>query len=209
LKQSSSGIILSGGESRRLGTDKGLINVDRKPLIQYVLDVIAPLVDEIIVVVKTQEQGARIRVACKGNFVIVLDESEIACPLNGVFAGTKKARGEISLLLACDMPLLSKDVLSLLLCLCSSHGAVIPRWPNGYIEPLHASYNTFKVYEATAQAIDAKELRMYDAIKRLSKVRYISTEILKQLNYDLNTFENVNTQSDLKRVKNLLRLRHH
>jgi len=201
----SSAIVLAGGSSKRLGVNKELVDILGKPLIQYVLNVVMPLVEETIIVVKTLEQGARIREACKGSFVLAFDESEISSPLVGALAGTRKARGEVSLLLACDTPLLSPDVLSLLLRLGRSYCAVIPKWPNGNIEPLQAAYNTTKTRKAIAEAVEAKELRMYDAIKRLEKVLYVSTDDLRKLDPSLRTFENVNTPEDLTRVVLLLR----
>jgi len=203
----SSGIVLSGGLSRRFGTDKALVDLEGKPLIQYVLDVVTPLVDETIIVVKTQEQGIRIREACKGSFILVFDESEVSSPLVGALTGMRTARGEVSLLLACDTPFLSSGVLSFLLHTGPSYDAVIPMWPNGNMEPLQAVYNTGKTREVAAEAIEAKELRVYDAIKRLHKVLYISMEVLRQLDPSLGTFENVNTSSDLERVAMLLRSR--
>lgn len=207
MKSLSSGIILSGGASKRFGTEKALANIEGRPLIQYVLDVVMPLVDETIIVVKTLEQGKRIRKVCKGPFILGFDESEVSSPLAGALAGTRRAQGEVSILLACDTPLLSSDILSLLLHLGRSYDAVIPRWPNGNIEPLQAAYNTTETRKVTAEAIGAKELRMYDAIKRLKNVLYVSTETLRQLDPDLSTFENVNTPSDLRRVGILLRSR--
>jgi molybdopterin-guanine dinucleotide biosynthesis protein A len=203
----SSGIVLSGGESKRFGAEKALVSVENKPLIQYVLDVITSLVDETLVVVKTSEQGARIREACKGPFVLVYDESRVSSPLAGTLTGARKARGNVCLLLACDTPLLSSNVLSLLLDLGCSYEAIIPKWPNGNIEPLQAVYDTGKIREAAAEAIEAKERRMYDAIKRLGKVLYFSTEILKVLDSNLETFENINTLEDLGRVSGLLKSR--
>ena len=207
MKSLSSGIILSGGSSRRFGTDKALVSVEGKTLIQYVLDAVMPLVHETLVVVKTLEQGKIIKEVCKEPFILAFDESEVNSPLAGTLAGMKEARGGVSLLLACDTPLLSPDVLSFLLHLGRSYDAVVPRWPNGNIEPLQAAYNTAKIRKAAAEAIEAKELRMYDAIKHLRNVLYVSTEALKQMDPDLRTFQNINTPSDLERVRILLRSR--
>ncbi len=55
------------------------------------------------------------------------------------------------------------------------------------------------------EAITLKELRMSDIIARLKNVLYISTIALSKLDPKLNTFLNVNTPSDLERIKTILK----
>ena len=43
-----SGLILAGGEGRRMsGRDKGLITLAQKPLVEYAIDCLTPLVDDL------------------------------------------------------------------------------------------------------------------------------------------------------------------
>jgi len=49
-----SAIILAGGSSTRFNTDKGVLELDGKPLLSYVIDAVEGLVEEIIVVTNTQ-----------------------------------------------------------------------------------------------------------------------------------------------------------
>ena len=45
-----SGLILAGGEGRRMaGRDKGLISLVQKPLVEYAIECIAPLVDDLTI----------------------------------------------------------------------------------------------------------------------------------------------------------------
>jgi molybdopterin-guanine dinucleotide biosynthesis protein A len=172
-----------------------------------VLDVVAPLVAETIIVVKTKHQMEAIREACNVRYKLAfaLDESEASSPLIGALAGFRRALSGLSLLLPCDAPLLCPDVLSLLLRLGSSRDAVVPRWPNGYIEPLHAVYEAAAAAKGLAEAAEAGEFRMYDGIRRLRNVFYVPTDSLRMLDPCLQTFENVNTAEDLRRIRAILR----
>jgi molybdopterin-guanine dinucleotide biosynthesis protein A len=118
--------------------------------------------------------------------------------------GFEEASGEFSLLLPCDTPLASRDILSLLLELCPGRNACVPRWPNGYVEPLQAAYRTEPALEASKIAFRAGKFNVQAMLDRLQCVRYVSTLVLKQLDPELRTFFNVNTPLDLKKAEQML-----
>jgi molybdopterin-guanine dinucleotide biosynthesis protein A len=199
-----SAIILAGGLSKRFGRDKGLVPLADKPLIKHVLEAVNPIVDEIIVVVNSKAQVEEFS-KILGNVKIVVDNLDMHGPLVGAATGFKTANGEYGLLLPCDTPLLSKEVLTLLLDLCVNRNAVIPRWPNGYIEPLQAVYRVKPALEAAEKALNEGKTDMRSMIERLRGVRYISTLVLQQFDPSLKFFINVNTPIDLKKAEQLLK----
>ena len=83
--------------------------------------------------------------------------------------------------------------------------AVIPRWPNGYIEPLLAVYRTEVAKAASNDALDDGRLDMQAMVDKLQGIRYISTLVLRQLDPELRTFFNVNTISDLRKAETMLK----
>jgi len=200
-----SAIILAGGSSSRLGQDKGLILLGGRPLIQHVLDKTHGLVDETLIVVNSQSQTETYRKALGTETAIVSDNSKTHGPLVGASAGFRLASGKYSLLLSCDTPFVSKEILQLLLELCVNKNATIPRWPNCYIEPLQAVYHTEFALRAAEEALASGELKMQAMVNRLRNVRYVSTLVLEQLDPSLHTFFNVNTILDLKKAENILK----
>ncbi len=200
-----SAIILAGGSSSRLGQDKGLVELGGRPLIRHVLDKARSLVDETLIVVSSQNQTDTYRKALGADAVIVSDNSKIHGPLVGASAGFRLASGKYSLLLSCDTPFVSEDILQLLLELCVNRNATIPRWPSSYIEPLQAVYRTEFALRAVNDAVASGELKMQAMVDRLRNVRYVSTLVLEQLDSTLHTFFNVNTILDLKKAENILR----
>jgi len=200
-----SAVVLAGGFSRRFGQDKGLLPLANKPLIEHVLDAIDNIVDEKIVVVSSKTQAENYTKVLDSKVKVVVDDDNVQSPLVGALKGFKEASNEYALLLPCDTPLLSKDVLSLLLDLCPNKNAVIPRWPNGYIEPLQAVYCTKPALEAAKKALSEGKLNMQSMVDKLRGVRYVSTLVLRQLDPELKSFFNVNTPMDLRKAEAMLR----
>lgn len=200
-----SAIILAGGSSSRFGQDKGLLPLTNKPLVKHVLDAVNRIVDEKIVVVSSEAQAENYATIRGLDAKVVVDGCDARSPLVGALTGFEAANGEYAVLLPCDTPLVSKAVISLLVELCVNKNAVIPRWPNGYIEPLQAVYNTKKALEAANNVLDEGKPRMQHMIDRLRGIRYVSTLVLQQLDPELKTFFNINTPADLKRAELMLK----
>lgn len=200
-----SAVILAGGFASRFGQDKGLIRLANKPLIKHVLDKIDPVADEKLVVVSSRQQAEGYTKIVSSDVKVVVDLEEKHGPLVGALTGFSEAYAEYSLLLPCDTPFLSDDVLSLMLDLCTDRNAVIPRWPNCYIEPLHAVYRTKVALEAAENVLKEGEMNMQSMVDRLRSVRYVSTLVLQQLDPELRTFFNVNTPLDLKKAEAMLK----
>jgi molybdopterin-guanine dinucleotide biosynthesis protein A len=200
-----SAIILAGGVSSRFGRDKGLLRLANKPLIKHVLDAVMNIVDERIVVVSSEAQSEGYMKVTGPNVQVTIDKTDIRGPLVGALTGFEVARGDYSLLLPCDTPLASTEVLSLLLELCVSKNAAIPRWPNGYIEPLQAAYRTRSALKAAEIAFEEKKSNLHCIVDKLIGVRYVSTLVIHQLDPMLRTFFNVNTPLDLKKAEGLMK----
>ena len=199
-----SAIVLAGGLSNRFGHDKGLLQLAGKPLILHVLDKISTIVDEVFIVVGSIQQ-AKVYAILNLNAKIVIDKYEIQSPLVGAITGFENANGEYSLLLPCDTPFVSSRIASLLLEKCVNRDAVIPRWPNGYIEPLQAAYRTKSAITAANTALENKKLDMRSMIANLGKVTYVSTLTLKQIDPNLVTFFNANTSEKIRKAEAIIK----
>ena len=200
-----SAIVLAGGFSSRFGQDKGLLELADKPLIRHVTDAIDPLVDEVVVVTKSRERVLKYSNVLVADVHFVVDVCEARSPLIGALTGFGSAHGKYSLLLPFDTPFISEQVVSLLFELCQGKAAVIPRWPNGYIEPLNAVYHTKLALEAAENAVTEGKLKVRALIEKLQGVRYISTIAIQQLDPELLTFFNVNTPADLNKAMTMIK----
>jgi molybdopterin-guanine dinucleotide biosynthesis protein A len=203
---SSSAIVLAGGLSTRLGQDKGLLQLADKPLVRHVLDAINGLAEEAFVVVSSQAQAKEYMKIVNPDAQVLVDLSNMRSPLVGALTGFEHAQGRHSIVLAGDVPFVSRDVLSLMLEISIGKSAAIPRWPNGFIEPLQAVYSTELARQAAKDAINEGKNRMQAMVDKLQGVRYVSTLVLQQLDPELRTFFNVNTSLDLRKAEAMGRL---
>jgi len=200
-----SAAILAGGFSRRFGKDKGLVALAGKPLILHVIDRVSKVVDEVLVIVSSKDQKNKFETILGEKANLVIDKDDSQSPLVGAITGFESAKGEYLLLLPCDTPLISTQILQFLLDMCTNRSAAIPRWTSGYIEPLQAVYHTKSALTAAKTALAQGNMNMRSMIDNLRGVRYVSTMVLEQLEPDLLTFFNVNTPQDLKKAESILK----
>ena len=104
-----SGIVLAGGQGRRMGgIDKGLKVLRGKPMVEWVLARLAPQVDEIVI--NANQNLARY--ASYGHRVVADEISGFAGPLAGLHAGLKAAAHGLVVTVPCDSPFLPQDLVS-------------------------------------------------------------------------------------------------
>lgn len=101
------GIILAGGKSSRMGTDKGFVLWNSKPFIEHIIEALKPLVNEIIIVSDNSDYDSF------GN-KRVEDRIKDAGPLAGLYSGLYHSNTVDNLVLSCDVPLIHSEVLKAL-----------------------------------------------------------------------------------------------
>lgn len=184
------GIVLAGGKGNRLGGAlKALLPLGSKTSLERVLAALRPLCAELVLVandpVLEQVPGAR----------AVFDPKPHAGVLPALRHGLAEAASPLAIVVACDMPLLSTELLGSLLARAAQADVVIPV-VEGRPEPMHAVYRPMACVEAIDAALAAGERRMISFLDRLRVVRVEEAE-LRALDPELVSFFNVNTPEDL------------
>jgi len=198
-------IVLAGGLSARFGQDKCLKKLTGKPLVLHVLDRVEGVAEEKIIVVGSNDQRNELSGVLRQRAEVVVDKQGDHSPLIGALTGFETAKAEHALLLPCDAAFVSADIVSLLLDLCQGRSAVIPRWPDGKIEPLQAAYHVKSAAHATRKALEEGKRDMLSMIAQLQGIRYVSTLVLQQYDDSLRTFFNINTVDDWNRAESMLK----
>jgi molybdopterin-guanine dinucleotide biosynthesis protein A len=190
--------ILAGGNSKRFGSEKALAMFHERPLISHMLGIAQKVSTDILVVFSDDEQLEKIKSFVKIGRSVVDPEGSIKCALSGAVTAFEHAGAEHTLLLPIDAPLARPNLLKVLIDMSPTHGAVVPSWPSGYIEPLHSVYMTEHAYYHGLKVIERGSYKMSSLLKEIQNALYVSTETLKQFDARLETFKNFNTLSELR-----------
>ncbi|MCZ7401375.1 MAG: molybdenum cofactor guanylyltransferase [Candidatus Methanoperedens sp.] len=196
-----SAIILAGGRGKRMGNrEKALMVINGKPLIDYVIKSLENVVDEIIISVRDKSQGDVLKQIMPG-YTYANDEFENKGPLSGMLSGLTLCKNEFCFIGACDMPFINENVVKMLFRLSEAYEAAIPRWEDGFLEPLHAVYRCKSMIRESRKAIELGENTIIAPIFRIN-VNYISIETIRKIDPDLRTFININTPEDMEQITN-------
>jgi molybdopterin-guanine dinucleotide biosynthesis protein A len=208
-----SGIVLAGGLGSRLGQNKALVRVAGRPLIERVIDVLRPLVSDMVLVTQggcLTPSGCMSPSGCLSpdaellaylDLPVVVDVYPGVGTLGGLHAGLSAIHSEYGLVVGCDMPLLNADLLRYMISQARGYDVVMPR-VNKYHEPLHALYARGCV-PVLERSILAGRRRILHALADL-RIRYIEESEIDRFDPDRLSFFNVNTPEELERAQVLL-----
>lgn len=132
------GVVLAGGGSRRLGRDKCRIEVGEEDLVTRTVRLLKNFCPDVRLVGRyASEHGLDIP-SCR-------DEFPGIGPLGGILTALKRSGSKACLVLACDLPFLDRETLSVLIKerdLCGDNAVMTTFRQNetGYIESLVAVY---------------------------------------------------------------------
>ena len=205
--------ILIGGKSNRFGSDKGLYEFQGKPLISYLLNTLSEGAYDIFLIAHSYKQVQNYidNIDIKKIKAFILDDNELVpnlklhAPLLGLYSAYKelsKLGYKRTFTLSCDTPLIKYEVIKFIIEESKGYDCCIPRWNNGYIEPLLAIYPTKNAYFRSEEKLLKKEFQLTSLVENKWKIKFLSIEdSIKPFDEDLVSFININTQDDLERLK--------
>jgi molybdenum cofactor guanylyltransferase len=191
-------ILVGGYGSRMGGIDKASLELDGKPLLDRILDVVSPLAAEIFVVANDD------RLVGDPRFTVLRDPEPHAGVLPAMLIALDAATSPLMLLLACDMPFVDRNVVGFLLDLAASHDAVMP-YVQSFPQAMHAVYRVAPCREAVRNLLadESGGRRMISFLDDVNALRVPEDEIRK-IDPEIRSFFNVNTPYDLEAARHLV-----
>lgn len=136
------GLVLAGGRSTRMGTDKALLHVGGEPLLVRAAMFLGTFCAPVLLAGGSSDRTAHLlEVPGLGAVTGVADVVADAGPLAGLVAGLEAAPAGLVAVVAVDLPAPSRTVLELLADRWAGEVAVMPE-VGGRLEPLHAVWST-------------------------------------------------------------------
>jgi molybdenum cofactor guanylyltransferase len=187
-----SGIILSGGRSLRMGTNKAFISIEGLPIIKRISSVFKELFDETIIV--TNEKDLFLDLGVRLHADLIPNRGA----LGGLYTGLSVASHAYSFCVASDMPYLKRAVVQYLIQNGGNHDVIVPETADG-MQPLHALYSK-NCLRAIEEAIYRDKHRILDFYPSV-RVKVIREEEFLALDPLRESFININTPEELVSVR--------
>lgn len=188
----TSGIVLAGGQSRRMGRDKALLELDGRSLLTRTAEVMARVAGEVLVVGRDSlpPDVALARA--------IPDVRPGLGPIGGLLTGLDRIESERCLVVGVDMPFLDPHLLGFLIESASGAAATVPL-VEGRAQPLHAVYSRSILPVIQAQ-IGAGDYSMRSLLANLD-VCWIGEAVLRVHDPHLRSFLNVNDAEEWLRIR--------
>ena len=183
FKNNITGIILAGGKSSRMGTEKGLIIYKNKPFVEHIIEAMSPLVDNIIIISNNKAYESF-------GFKCYEDLIKNTGPLAGIYTGLRYSKTDNNLIVSCDIPLIKTAVLQKLIDQKNDTSEVIQLQSQGKNMPLIA------LYKKSCEVIFMEELyqnqkKVQKALKKCNVKTVLIDGSLEKVTANINTPEDL------------------
>jgi molybdopterin-guanine dinucleotide biosynthesis protein A len=167
MLKNCSGVILAGGENRRMPVLKALIEVDGQKIIERNINIMKRLFKQVFIVTNQPEVYVYLGIPLLGEWVFIS---------------------------ACDMPFINKNVIKYMYSQKNNFDAVVPI-VKGKTEPLLAFYS--KRLLPTMEKVILTDKRGIKDFLKNKRVKYVTSKEIKKIDPEAKSFANLNTPEDV------------
>ena len=182
----ATGIILAGGKSSRMGEDKGLVLLNGKPMIQYVIEALKEVVSDIIIISNNASYN-------KFRIPVYADIIKDKGPVGGIYTGLYHSKTQLNFCISCDVPMISSDFILWLLKRSGNASITLPM----YKDKIHQMIGVYskQVLSNFKESTEKEHLKLSQVNKDMA-CEIIDIE-KEYANFDELIFSNINTKNEL------------
>ncbi|MDF2608310.1 MAG: molybdopterin-guanine dinucleotide biosynthesis protein [Bacillales bacterium] len=192
-------IVLAGGLSSRMGTNKAELEIGEHTVIERIIKEFEPHTNETIIV--TNDLNAY----CKHNWKCVSDIYVQKGPLAGIHAGLLGSSNDINFVISCDMPFPNSKLITKMLRHIHCNDIVVPVI-NGKLHPLFGVYKK-TILSELINCLEQDNLRVRKMYEKVSTYYITELELYTDSELEMGIFEidffNMNTLDDYSKAKSL------
>ena len=182
----ATGIILAGGKSSRMGEDKGLVLLNGKPMIQYVIEALKEVVSNIIIISNNASYN-------KFGIPVYSDIIKDKGPVGGIYTGLYHSKTELNFCISCDVPMISYDFIFWLLNR-SGNASITLQMCKKKVHQMIGVYSK-QVLSNFKESTEKEYLKLSQVNKDMA-CEIIDIE-KEYANFDKLIFSNINTKNEL------------
>ncbi|MBA7608813.1 Molybdenum cofactor guanylyltransferase [subsurface metagenome] len=153
---SATAIILAGGKSSRMGTEKGMLSINDQTMLEHICKQLRGTFSQILISAGDAEKYSF------AGFEIVRDKTPGQGPLMGIASALEASANEINFVVACDIPHIEMDCVRKMLTEARGADIVVPTTGDKKYEPLFAIYRK--------SALDAIKRTLRKGERKISEV---------------------------------------
>ncbi len=185
-------VVLAGGQSQRMKTNKAFLHVGETPLIQRVMTVLTPLFTNILINTHSPESYTAL------GLPVIPDVVPGKGALGGIYSGLLHADTDYVFCAACDMPFLEPTLIRYMQSQTAGYDLLVPHAPDGF-HPLHAIYST-RCQGVIEEFLDNDRLKISHLFSRV-RTRYITVDEIQRFDPHYDSLLNINTPEDLEKAR--------
>ncbi len=188
-KNKISGIVLSGGKSSRMGSEKGLKLFKGKPLVEYAIEALQPYCGTIMLSTNNPDYYK------KYDLIKIQDEIKNIGPMGGIYSCLNNSSTDINIFLSCDMPFIDSYLMKFIIeNIDTDFDAIVPVHDGNKVEPLCAYYH-LGVLSTLKLHVETKNYKLMDFLDAINTKKIIMDDMI---GYNDLYFSNFNTADDIK-----------
>ena len=202
MRKDITGIILCGGKSSRMKTNKALLKFGDITTIEILTNKLSKIFNKVLISANSINEYSFL------NLSIVKDKYINKGPLAGIYSALEASETEKNFIISCDMPLVSIEIINYLTDFNSNKKILLPK-VNGKIQKLCGVYSK-SIIEEIEKLILQSEIgnklkgSVYELIERVP-TELIDVEPL--IFYNQNMFLNMNSLKDYEQIKRILEVK--
>lgn len=179
-------IILAGGKSSRMGNDKGLALLNNKPMVAHVIDTLKQITDDVIII-SNQEEYNKFGLPVYGDLI------KESGPLAGIYTGLFYSKNNKNVVLSCDVPLVSVELLNFLIKNSEGFDVTIPIKNN-------KTHQIIGIYDKKCIPTFKNELEQNQRKIKVA-IEKVNLNIVDANQFNEKEFTNVNTPTEFKELQ--------
>ena len=197
IPNSVAGIVLAGGGSRRMGADKCALDLGGRTLVQWVVDALDTVADEVVAV--TAPGRAPPLVQSSRSLHHAVDAIADGGPLVAILAGLEATSAPVAVAVACDLPFVRPELLRLLADRARAGARFVVPVHEGRPQLLCSAWrgDTLPVLRARVEAGERAVHAMLDVLD----AELVPPEAWREADPDGSSFTNLNTPETLDRAR--------
>ncbi len=184
---SITGIILSGGKSTRMKTDKAFLKLGSSTMIEELIARLEKKFSKLMVIANDKKRYVDIGIE------VIKDIIPDKGPLGGIYTGLVKSDSVYNFIFSCDAPFVNPDLIDHMISKIKDSDVIVPKWQDRF-EPLHAIYSK-NCIEVIERQLGKNELKVTNFFQYV-KVRVINEKEISRFISSQPFFANINTPQD-------------